>query len=260
MRSTIGIFGYHRGAQDMRAIEQVVPAARLRTNVTSRNSDRAYTVRRALNIQTRRDAYELRHASYLNSGYIDPRPDRLFSDKFDLLPSSHTVVVHEDEKPVASVRVCFLSSDNIDAAPAGIAHPDEVGELLAGLPKYPPRPQAVEITRLVRSPAAENNQGLVFLLLRLAGYFALQEDVQLLMSCVRQNHVPFYRRLGCDTVSDLRPYPGLKFSTQLLACPRKNYDEARAAFPVLDPMAGPPNSFDGFMSGRPVSMPLCFRE
>jgi hypothetical protein len=244
----------------MRNIEQVSPVAKLRANVASRNSHRIYTARSAVNAQTRRDAYEVRYTSYLNSGYIDLRPDGLFSDEYDLLTSSHTVVVYEDEKPIASVRVCFLSSDNIDAAPAGVAYPEEVSKLLAGIPKRPTKPQAVEITRLVRSPAAENNQGLVFLLLRLAGYFALQEDVQLLMSCVRQNHVPFYRRIGCSTMSDLRPYPGLKFSTQLLACPRRNYDDARASFPIMDPMGGPPDSFDGFMSGRPISMPLYLRE
>lgn len=234
--------------------------ARLRANVASRNAERSYTVQRALDQNTRRDAYSLRYRSYLNSGYIDHRPDGLFTDDYDLLSSSHTVVVYQDEKPVASVRVCFLSANNIETAPAGSAYPDEVGGLLAGLPKRPGKHQALEITRLVRSPEAENNQGLVFLLLRLAGYFAIQEDVQLLFSCVRQNHVPLYRRMGNSVVGDLRPYPGLKFSTQLLACPRAAYDEARAAFPIMNPMSGSSDSFDGFMSGRAVTVPLCPRE
>jgi hypothetical protein len=240
----------------MRIIEQVVPAPRLHTNVANRNLDRTYIVRRALDTKTRRDAYELRHNSYLNSGYLDPRPDGLFSDSFDLLASSHTAVVYEGERPVASVRVCFLSSDDIAAAPAGLTYPKEVSSLLAGLPRHPGKPQAVEVNRLVRSPAAENDQGLVFLLLRVAGYFALLEEVPLMVCCVRQNHVLFYRRIGCYKVGDLRPYHGVKFSTELLACPRKNYDEARATFPILDPSAGPPDSFAGFMSGHPVRMPL----
>src|SRR5690242_18936726 len=109
----------------MRTIEQVVPAARLHANVAGRSLDRAYVVRRALDAKARRDAYELRHNSYLNSGYLDPRPDGLFSDSFDLLASSHTAVVHESERPVASVRVCFLSSGDIAAAPAGLTYPKE---------------------------------------------------------------------------------------------------------------------------------------
>jgi hypothetical protein len=229
---------------------------RLRANVAHRNLDRTYTVRRALDPQTRRDAYAVRYASYFNSGYIDARPDRLFSDRFDSLPSAHTIVIYQDGKAVASVRVCFLSSQDLTVAPAGLTFPEEVGELLRDLPARNGKPQAAEITRLVRSPAAENNQGLVFLLLRVAGYLSLQEDVPMLMSCVRQNHVPFYKRIGCRVASDLRPYPGLKCPMQLLACPRANYDEARAAFPIMDPYAGYSDNFDGFMAGKLVTLPL----
>lgn len=232
------------------------PSIRIRTNIGSRNTDKTYVIRRALDAETRRDAYALRHASYLASGHIDPYPDGLFSDRFDRLPTAHTSVIYEAGKAVAAVRVCFISDDNLNAAPAGVTFPEEVGDLLAALPRRKARPQAAEITRLVRSPAAENNQGLVFLLLRVAGYIAIQEDVPLLMSCVRQNHVPFYKRIGCYTASGLRPYPGLKCPMQLLACPRENYDEACAAFPIMDPLAGPPDSFDGFMAGKSVMMPL----
>ncbi len=232
------------------------PAIRLRANVASRNTDKTYVIRRALDPQTKREAYALRHASYLASGYIDSHPDGLFSDRYDRLSTAHTSVVYEDGKAVAAVRVCFLSSDHLDAAPAGTTFPEEVANLLANLPRRRGEPQAAEITRLVRSPAAENNQGLVFLLLRVAGYIAIQEDVPLLMSCVRQNHVPFYKRIGCQTASGLRPYPGLKCPMQLLACPRENYDEACASFPIMDPLAGPPDSFDGFMAGKSVMMPL----
>lgn len=232
------------------------PAIRLRANVASRNSDKTYVIRRALDAETKRDAYALRHASYLASGYIDPYPDGQFSDRFDRHPTAHTSVIYETGKAVAAVRVCFLSRDSLNAAPAGVTFPDEVGALLAELPHRKGRPQAAEITRLVRSPAAENNQGLVFLLLRVAGYIAIQEDVPLLMSCVRQNHVPFYKRIGCRTASGVKPYPGLKCPMQLLACPRENYDEACNAFPIMDPLAGPPDSFDGFMAGKSVMMPL----
>lgn len=233
-------------------MEEVAAQARLRANIPVRNADRQYVLRRAVTSAIKRDAYGLRHQSYLHGGYIDPRPDGLFLDRFDPLPTSQTIVVYENRLPVASVRVCFFSRDNVTTAPAGVTFPDEVSELLDGLPAHRGRVQGAEITRLVRSPAAENNQGLVFLLLRAAGYVALQEDVPLLISCVRQNHVAFYRRIGCYPAGDLRPYPGLKCPMQLLACPRESYDDARAAFPIMDPMAGPASAFDGFMQGRPV--------
>lgn len=245
----------------MNTVENAAPA-KLRANVASWNTNRTYTVCRALSPSARRDAYELRHRCYLNGGYIDARPDGLLSDDYDLLPTSHTVVIYEHGTPIGSVRGSFLSIDDIDAVPAGAAYPDEVRRLLAPLPKYRGKPQAMEINRLVRSPAAENNQGLVFMLLRAAGCLALDADVQLLLSCVRQNHIPFYRRMGNDVASELKAYSGFKLSTQLLACPRVKYDEVRAAFPIMDPMAwsaDPADTLHQFMSGNAVKMTLAPR-
>lgn len=235
---------------------KLAPPVRLRTNVGSRNTDKSYVIRRALDAQTRRDAYALRHASYSESGYIHPQPGGLFSDKYDRLSTSHTTVVYDMGRAVAAVRLCFFSSHNLEAAPAGATFPDEVGQLLAATPYRKGKPQAAEITRLVRSPAAENNQGLVFLLLRVAGYLILREDIPVVMMCVRQNHVPFYRRLGCNVVSGPKPYPGLKCMMQLLEYPREAYDEARASFPIMDPHAAPADCFDGFLAGKSVVMPL----
>lgn len=233
-----------------------IPTFRIKPNIASRNFKKTYIVQRALDPATRRDAFALRHRSYLASNYIEPREDGLFSDGFDSLPSAHTAVVYQDGRAVAAVRVCFLSSDTLNTAPAGVTFPDEVAALLAPLPRYPGKAQACEITRLVRSPAAENNQGLVFLLLRLAGYMGLQENVSLIMSCVRQNHVPFYRRLGLIPAGDLRPYPGLSCPMQLLAYPRENYDNARQRFPIMDPCKAPADDFHDFMAGRPTTMTL----
>lgn len=230
--------------------------SRLRSNVAQRNIDRTYTARLASNPEVRRDAYELRHTSYSRSGFIEARPDGLFSDKYDRLPSAHTIVVYDDGRAVGSVRVCLLDIDDIDAAPAGVTFPEEVRELLFGLPRRPGRAQAAEITRLVRSPQAENDQGLVFLLLRAAGYIVLEQDVQLVLSCVRRNHVPFYRRLGNHIASDFRPYPGLNCQMQMLACPRAKYDATRAAFPILDPFAGGEDHSREFLAGAPVEMTL----
>lgn len=241
-------------------VQRGAEPARLRANVARENIDNIYTARLAITAKTRRDAYRIRHSSYLNSGYIDPRPDGLFSDEYDLQPTSQTAVVYKNDRPLASVRVSFFSYDTLESAPIGTVYAKEVGELLVGLPSYAGRYQAAEVNRLARSPEAENDQALVFLLLRAAGYLAIQQNVLFLMSCVRQNHVAFYRRIGCYVASEPRPYSGIRTTNQLLVCPRARYDEACAAFPIMDPRAGQPGSFDGFMSGRAVMMPLHYEE
>ncbi len=113
-----------------------------------------------------------------------------------------------------------------------------------------------EITRLVRSPDAANNQGLVFLLYRLAGDLVIKNDIRVILSSVRRNHMPFYRRIGFVDVAGPRAYPGLNCPMHLLSCSRTEYDRVRMAFPLMNPAASPTGTFDGFENGRAVSMPL----
>ena len=47
---------------------------------------------------------------------------------------------------------------------------------------------------------------------------------------------------------------------QLMQCPRSAYDQVRAAFPLIDPDAAPEGTFDGFLDGQPIVMPLTFRD
>jgi hypothetical protein len=116
--------------------------------------------------------------------------------------------------------------------------------------------RGMETTRLVRNPTAENNQELVFLLYRLAGYIGMMAHTQIRLAYVRRNHVTFYRRLGYTSVAAPRPYPGLNCPMQLMSCTRPRYDEIRAAFPLLDPYAGATETLDGFLSGETVSFSL----
>lgn len=217
---------------------------------------RSYVARIASDDATRRQAWALRHESYLASGHIAMRPDGLFRDKYDEEETARTILVLEDTTPVASVRVCFLGRALASRAPAADTYPDEVASLLAAAPVSRSGHEIVEVTRLVRSPDAANNQGLVFILYRLAGYIALSLDFQIVLSCVRANHVPFYRRLRFREASPLRAYPGLLCPMQLLSAPRQDYDAARSALPVMDPSAFDPASFEGFLEGAPIVVPL----
>lgn len=234
-------------------VERSLPP--IRSNVTSRSRGRVYTAVVALDANVRRDAYALRHSSYLDSGFIEPRAGGLFRDEFDDLDNAATIVVYHDERPVASVRVCFMSR-TVREAPAHHAFPDEVDAILTAASPSLTGVKVAEITRLVRSPEEANNQGLVFLLYRLAGGLAIKDDVRVILSSVRRNHIPFYRRIGFVDVVGPRAYPGLNCPMHLLKCSRAEYDRVRAAFPLMNPDAAPQGTFDGFESGRTIVLPL----
>ena len=235
------------------------PLETVRWNVCRRSREKTYVASVALDRRALADVFRVRYASYLDSGFIKPNPEKLFSDRFDGGSNTTTILVHEGEKPVASVRVCFMSR-SLRNAPAHHAFPAEVNAILSEAPRSGKKYDVAEITRLVRSPDCASNQGLVFLLYRIAALFILEHDVHAVLSSVRQNHVAFYTRLGFRPVAGPRPYPGLNCPMHLMQCPRSAYDQARAAFPRIDPDAAPPGTFDGFLQGQPVIMPLTFRD
>ena len=215
-----------------------------------------YSARLAVDPQTKQEAYRLRYDSYLASGYIQPNETGLFQDLYDELPNCQTVVIYDEGVPSASVRVCTLAFGSHKRSPASDAFPEEVRKLLNEQTAIGTGARGIETTRLVRSPAAENNQGLVFLLYRMAGFLGMSAHTQILVACVRRNHAPFYKRLGYEPVTEPRAYPGLNCPMQLMSCTRKRYDEVRLAFPVIDPFSGASGNLDGFLSGEPVSLSL----
>lgn len=212
-----------------------------------------YTARLARDDATRQDAYALRYLCYLDGGFIEPNKQRLFFDKFDGLSNTETAVVYQGKEPIASVRACFLSLSSPTPAPARDTFPDEVKALLLPHRRSDRGMEAVETTRLVTSPRFANNQGLVFMLYRLAGLLGIQRDVRILLSCVRHNHVPFYRRLRYTVVAGPKTYPGLTCPMHLLACSRGDYDAVRGRFPLMDPDAFPRDDVSGFLAGHTMT-------
>ena len=179
-----------------------------------------------------------------------------FKDPYDDLPNCQTIVIYDEGVPAASVRTCTLAFGSGQRSPASDAFPEEVRQLLSPQSTIGLGGRGIETTRLVRSPAAENNQGLVFLLYRMAGYVGMTAHSQILLACVRRNHAPFYRRLGYQPVTEPRSYPGLNCPMQLMACTRQRYDEIRSAYPVIDPYGVTTGPLDGFLSGEAVSVAL----
>ncbi|WP_232480993.1 N-acyl amino acid synthase FeeM domain-containing protein [Roseomonas sp. KE2513] len=236
--------------------ELVQPNAPPKRRVVPGTSARgaSYIARAAVSAKVRDDAYRLRYRSYLAGGFISEHPSGQFHDHYDEMVNADTVVLYDDEVPVASVRVCRLELGSNYTSPAMDTFPTEVLALLNGRPNDAFHGRAIEVTRLVRSPEAENNQGLVFLLYRIAGYIALCHHTQIFLACVRSNHAPFYKRLGYSNASEPRPYPGLTCQMQLMASDRQRYDQVRTKVPMIDPMTDATKNLEAFYKGGEVRL------
>lgn len=214
-----------------------------------------YVAKLAIDPHTRDQVYRLRYESYLASGYIEPNETGRFVDDYDAMSNSRTIVIYKNDIPLASVRVSLLVAGTDLRSPGADTFPEAVERLLLTASKSAIGPgRGLELTRLVRSPAALNNQGLVFLLYRVAGYLGMMAHAQVGFACVRKNHVSFYRRLGYQPETDLRLYPGLNCQMQLMSSNRQRYDEIRAAFPLIDPFTSATEGLENLLSGGTVAL------
>ncbi len=216
------------------------------------------TARLALDRKTRHQVFALRHASYLAGGYIDPRPQGLFSDPYDDAPNCLSLVVYKHQLPVASVRLCTLDLDPAKPGwgdiPGLHVFRDEIHRLMdeAQTPSRPVR--ATEINRLVRHPDYVNDFELVFILFRFVSFMVLRQTFDMTLSCVRRNHMAFYKRLGFETKAGPRAYPELKFTTNLMVCPSASYPKIRDRYPILDSGATETGCYDGLFQGETVAV------
>lgn len=207
---------------------------------------------------TRHQVFALRHASYLAGGYIAPRPNGLFSDRYDDAPNCLSLIVYKHAQPVASVRLCTLDLDparqDADDIPGLHVFGDEIRELLATQAPAGQRLRATEINRLVRHPDYVNDYELVFILFRFVSYLVLRQKFDVTISCVRRNHISFYKRLGFEMKAGPRSYPELKFSTNLMICPSSNYEMLRKKYPILDSGAVDSGCYDDLFQGETVNV------
>jgi hypothetical protein len=211
---------------------------------------RGFYARAAIDSQTRRDAFRLRHTCYHSKGYIDARPDGEFSDPHDMVASNTTIVLYEDGRPLGSVRVCTADkrAEQPEARQLPLAHsfPEDLESLLGA------DARALEINRLVCHPAHAQSQGLVFMLMRMSVFIIQQHDPDFVISCVRSNHVGFYKRLRFEHVAGPRPYAGLKFTTNFLACRREKFGMLRRVVPALRISEAEGQVYAGMMRGEAV--------
>jgi hypothetical protein len=214
------------------------------------------TARLALDEQTREDAFALRHAAYVAADYLDARPNGLYSDPYDDMPNCSTIVVYKDGRPAASVRLAVIDADPNatgwhDVPAAHIFH-EEVETLLARSDSAPFK-KAGEITRLVRHPDFATDSELVFVLFRFVSHLVIKQKLDMMLSCVRRNHMPFYKRLEFAPIAGPVSYPGLKFAVNLMVCPQSNYATIFKKIPLLNSNASG-NGYDGLFQGETVAV------
>ncbi len=235
------------------------PASKLR-HIGRNILDRGYEARIACDSSSKRDAFDLRYRSYRAQGHIETKADGLLFDRFDELSTTQTVVVYGEGRPVGSIRTCLLRRGQEAMSPCREVYPHEVEKLLAETGPERPGFDGVEVNRMVRAPEAANDQGLVFMLLRLAGHLALAADFRVIVTCVRQHHVPFYKRLKFGQAGEAKVYPGLTCPMVLLHIGRSDYDTMRQGFRLMDPQAGQAGILDGLENGKIVRPQLVHRN
>ena len=228
-----------------------------RTNARPQILESGLTARLALDERTKSDAYAIRHDSYLSGGFIDPLPNGQFSDADDLRPNHHCVVIYQFGQPVASVRLCLLDLApdlaGWDEIPALRIFPEEVASLAASF--VPGRSaRLIEINRLVRHPDYANNYQLVFVLFRFVSYLLMSANADLMLSCVRRNHTPFYKRMHFDYVAGPRRYAGVKFETNLMACTMGGVDLIRKEMPIVGADPHAISTYAALLAGETVAV------
>lgn len=203
-----------------------------------------YVARIASDDVTLYHAFRLRYLSYISRGHIASNSSGLFRDDFDDLPSTMTVVVYCDAVPVGSMRICLLRRHPAISSPARLAYREEVDEILSNCDPEDRGYNCFEVNRLVRAPQSADDQGLVFLMLRLAGRIGQDADFKVAISCVRTHHIPFYKRMAFVEAGPKRVYPGLSCEMVLMQLSRARWEDTCQVFRLVDPNSGLPGMFD----------------
>ncbi len=116
-------------------------------------------------------------------------------------------------------------------------------------------PRAIEINRLVRHPDFSKDYELVFVLFRFATYMTLHHQTDVMLSCVRRNHMPFYRRIiKLDDIAGPRRYAGVKFETHLMACDRSKYESVVQDVPIFNSNKITQGGYDDLFRGEAVNV------
>ena len=200
-----------------------------------------------------RQAFAIRHSGYLSYGYITPREDGLFFDKYDGRANERTIVIYRAGRPAATIRVCLYDPHaqwpDADMVPAMEIFGAEIGQLCAAEQAAGRSGRLIEITRFARDPAFANDHSLIISAFRIVAYLRLYFDASVMLNAVRPHHMPMYRRLGFQKLEEPRKYPNLTYSAGLMAMFTGSYESAlrKIGFPQGVSRADP--IYAGLMAG-----------
>jgi hypothetical protein len=170
--------------------------------------------------QEREEVYQLRHEAYRRDGAIDRQPGDRFSDHFDTLPNSFSLVLRRNDTAAkATVRISVLRPDlGWTEAPSRHVFGEHPALEAMATESY------VEASRLCFGPRARRD---VFV--KLVGHMAALSDVfetSWLVACPRVEHAHVYKSLfGFRQLAEPRQYYGVHFQTELLGVRREEMRE-----------------------------------
>jgi len=91
-------------------------------------------------------------------------------------------------------------------------------------------------------------------LFQFVSFMVTHEQSDMTLSCVRRNHMPFYKRFKFQHIAGPRYYPELKFETNLMVCPKSSYELLRNSVSIFSPKAVPSEAYAGLFRGETVNV------
>ena len=164
------------------------------------------------------ETFRLRYRAYLAEGAIEPKPRRIFYDRYDLQHTSLLIAVAEEGKGiVGSVRFGIQPGANLApvdfmASPEAAVFPDAL-ERLAGDNRL-----IVSGARLCIQPDHHRRRQIAMLLMMALASAGVAVRAKWAIATARGGHLHFYRRLlRMDQIAEPKLMPGLLYEYALLA-------------------------------------------
>ena len=158
-----------------------------------------FTVELCKDRESLNTAFHLRYRAYLGTDAIDQNEEELLFDEFDFHPNSFVHLVWFEGKAVATVRGCIFSDEYDWCKTEGINYfPEDTAA------RFGNETRLLESNRFAVGPDFQGRQSLFaqLLLFRVHALNSYVHDCSHIITAVRANHIPFYRRfLGMEQVS-----------------------------------------------------------
>lgn len=157
--------------------------------------------------------FSMRYRSYSGENYIEKDGSKKFMDEYDSMPNCTSYLVYTNNKPIASIRSCIFDPEKPYSVPVLDVFKKEIEDKIGLDDKF------LEINKFVVEPEYQRSGGVKarFQLFSCMAKETFESDSKNVVMAVRPRHVKFYDMMfNCETISDIKVYPHLKFKTVLL--------------------------------------------